>query len=332
MLHLRLLALTLGLATAWPVVPEHGTQGTGMAAYDEGLQWKFARVVTTAGLEFTGQVVGVYNEEFFMWNPTPYSTLVLFVCSDATIKLGGFSVSPGGDPAIFSLSSSDISTITLMSQPEGLVEYQNYMRVNGYVFSHTPVVGEIWISRDWSGYHAWEDGRGNYAWDIGALNSNMMSYSGVGSRNNNFEVWGKDVVLPMQGKVVTAVEKEVDNDPDMNAAVDLEDHVGGDGVDLEEKPQNLVELQVGGTNSPFLLRLIHLMQDSIPTGISVGNNFPAGTKVGTVGNSGTTLVPHLHAVWGFTDANNRYWAMPIEWSDVTHRILLAYPAGYQYGQ
>ena len=30
----------------------------------------------------------------------------------------------------------------------------------------------------------------------------------------------------------------------MNAAVDLEDHVGGDGVDLEEKPQNLVELQV----------------------------------------------------------------------------------------
>ena len=30
---------------------------------------------------------------------------------------------------------------------------------------------------------------------------------GVGSRNNNFEVWGKDVVLPMQGKVVTAVEK-----------------------------------------------------------------------------------------------------------------------------
>ena len=30
---------------------------------------------------------------------------------------------------------------------------------------------------------------------------------GLGERNNNFEVWGKDVVLPMQGKVVTAVEK-----------------------------------------------------------------------------------------------------------------------------
>ena len=67
------------------------------------------------------------------------------------------------------------------------------MRINGYVWSVTPVEGEvgqlkqhynvlmiliqIWISRDWTGYHAWEDGRGNYAWDIGALNSNMMSYS-----------------------------------------------------------------------------------------------------------------------------------------------------------
>jgi hypothetical protein len=38
------------------------------------------------------------------------------------------------------------------------------------------VTSQIWISRDWTGYHAWEDGRGNYAWDIGALNSNMMSY------------------------------------------------------------------------------------------------------------------------------------------------------------
>ena len=43
--------------------------------------------------------------------------------------------------------------------------------------SHLTTLFKIWISRDWTGYHAWEDGRGNYAWDIGALNSNMMSYS-----------------------------------------------------------------------------------------------------------------------------------------------------------
>jgi hypothetical protein len=44
--------------------------------------------------------------------------------------------------------------------------------------------------------------------------------------------------------VVTAVEKEIDNTPDMTAAVDMEDQEDGNGVDLEEKPQNLIELQV----------------------------------------------------------------------------------------
>ena len=28
-----------------------------------------------------------------MWNPTPYSTLALFVCSDPTVKLGHFRLS-----------------------------------------------------------------------------------------------------------------------------------------------------------------------------------------------------------------------------------------------
>ena len=40
----------------------------------------------------------------------------------------------------------------------------------------------MWISTAWDKYHPWEDGRGNYAWDLGALNSNMMSYSGYGTR------------------------------------------------------------------------------------------------------------------------------------------------------
>merc|ERR1712126_413026 len=122
----------------------------------------------------------------------------------------------------------------------------HYMRVNGYVWGgsfftlNCGAPGEIWISRDWTGYHAWEDGRSNYAWDIGALNDNMMSYSGLGRYNTDFEVWGKNIQLPMAGTVVTAVKKEVDNDPDLEAAVDLEDKVGGEGVDIEEKPQNLI--------------------------------------------------------------------------------------------
>ena len=151
-----------------------------------------------------------------------------------------------------------------------MVEYQLYMRKHGHVFHNTPAEGESWILRAWDSYHTWEDGRGNYAWDLGGLNSNMMSYEGMGTKNENFGVWGKKVKLPMEGKIITAVKKEIDNEPDLNAAIDLEDNPdGGNGVKLTEKPHNLIELQVGGDSSQFMLRIIHLMKDSIPNTIKV---------------------------------------------------------------
>ena len=97
------------------------------------------------------------------------------------------------------------------------------MRSHGHVFTHVPVEveGEVWISQSWGGYHQWEDGRlvwlfnlqafspsmnrSNYAWDLGALNSNMLSYSHYGTRNTDYEVFEKTVILPMDGKVVTVV-------------------------------------------------------------------------------------------------------------------------------
>jgi len=310
--------------------PEMKAAG-GLNNLKDGLQWAFVDVEVVSGEVFTGQVIGVYNEADFMWNPTDKSRIAVWTCIDASASLGDFSVTPGESPAIFTLTTEDIVTITITGQPHGFQEYQQFMRASGNVFSVTPVREETWISRAWDSYHTWEDGRGNYAWDIGALNTNMMSYSNYGTRNTDFAVWNKVVQLPMTGKVVTAVEKEVDNVPDMTAAVDLEDNAEG-GNTVEEKPQNLIEVQVGGDSSCFQLRLIHLKQWSIPNSITVGSTYMAGTRVGNVGNSGTTLVPHLHAVWGFYDSDDRYWALPIEWQRVTDRKLLAYPTGYQYGQ
>lgn len=116
----------------------------------------------------------------------------------------------------------------------------------------------------------------------------MMSYENFGTRLTDFEVFGKSVILPMDGRVVTVVRsvstqqrveiwkkvkvlllKEVDNDPDINAAVEIEDHDNGSEVDLEEKPHNMVEVEIGGVGSPFLLRLLHLKQDTIPLDIQV---------------------------------------------------------------
>ena len=98
-----------------------------------------------------------------------------------------------------------IRSIFVMEKPEDLVEYRGYVREHGHVFHNTPVEGEIWISRAWDSYHTWEDGRSNYAWDLGALNQNMMSYSHFGTKNTDYEVFGKNVVLPMSGKAVTVI-------------------------------------------------------------------------------------------------------------------------------
>ena len=53
--------------------------------------------------------------------------------------------------------------------------------------------------------------RSNYAWDLGALNSQMMSYSHFGTRNTDFEVFGKSVILPMNGRVLSVVRNVSSN-------------------------------------------------------------------------------------------------------------------------
>merc|ERR1719334_842451 len=81
----------------------------------------------------------------------------------------------------------------------------------------------------------------------------------------------------------------------------MEDHSEGSDIDLEEKPQNMLEVEIGGDGSPFLLRLIHFKQNSMEANIQVGVDLEAGTVVAQAGNSGTTYVPHCHAVFGFTN-------------------------------
>ena len=53
--------------------------------------------------------------------------------------------------------------------------------------------------------------------------------------------------------------------------------------------------------------------------INVGDMLTAGTLIGEAGNSGTTYVPHLHIVFGFTDMSGRFWSLPVDWANVKHR-------------
>ena len=61
-----------------------------LAGLDDGLLWKFANVELQSGEVHTGQIVGVYNEAKFMWNPTEHSTISVFSCIDSSLTFSDF--------------------------------------------------------------------------------------------------------------------------------------------------------------------------------------------------------------------------------------------------
>ena len=73
-----------------------------------------------------------------MWHPTEYTTLSLFTCSDPLLPLNSFSLVPGDNPAIFSLSSRDIIAIEVTRSIQLLV--------NMYVLC---TLYSKWIVADW---------------------------------------------------------------------------------------------------------------------------------------------------------------------------------------
>ncbi len=125
-----------------------------------------------------------------------------------------------------------------------------------------------------------------------------LSYRYPGTQNRDFFVFGKRIYLPFGGRVTLVDRDFPDNPPNIDGAVEIEDNEDGTTVDLEEQPHNAVEITPGG---PFILRLLHLQDGTIPQNIEVGQTYPAGTYVGDVGNSGTSYVPHLHLALDFID-------------------------------
>lgn len=300
-----------------------------LSDFDQGFRNKYVEIELGDGSRVKGEVVGVYNERPFMWHPIDRDTLSLFKCTDPALGPESFATSFDSPNAVFTVSTETIQSIKIVPLKEAnSISYRQYMRNHKLTINKQPIEGETWISTAWESYHRWEDGRSNYAWDLAALNANMMSYSNLGKKLTDYAIFGKNAYLPMSGTVTKITRAFSDNPPDIVTAIDFEDFNNGGEADLVERPSNDVEISPGG---PFVLRMMHFKQHSIPLFLAVGQDLPAGTFLGRVGNSGTTLVPHLHLVFGFFDQNDRYWSLPVEWESYSHRNLLAYPTGYTYG-
>ena len=116
-----------------------------------GLEHKFVVVSLVGDVSYTGQIIGVYDEDKFLWNPPSHSTVAIFSSRQPDAPLSSFrwdrlsnmfilslhcsSTIPGDDPAIFSLSSAQMESVKLIPRPEGYVDYVDYMRRRGQVFT-----------------------------------------------------------------------------------------------------------------------------------------------------------------------------------------------------
>ena len=122
----------------------------------------------------------------------------------------------------------------------------------------------MFILEDWTRYHAWEDGRSNYAWDLSAINSELMTYSGQGQNLSDFAVFGLDLYLPLSGTVANVETNHPDNPPELNKALEFNTLDNGSEADLEEKPHNLVEITPGYSEIKCSIRRIVDQKSPLP--------------------------------------------------------------------
>lgn len=113
-----------------------------------------------------------------------------------------------------------------------------------------------------------------FAYDLVVLQDGK-SHTGDGTRLEQYHCWGRPIVAPGAGMVVTAVDS-------------LADQVPGT-MDRAHPAGNHVILDHG--NGEFSL-LAHLRRGSVA--VRPGQRVAPGDKLGECGNSGNTSEPHLH--------------------------------------
>ncbi|HJQ98551.1 MAG TPA: M23 family metallopeptidase [Candidatus Polarisedimenticolaceae bacterium] len=122
---------------------------------------------------------------------------------------------------------------------------------------------------------------GEFAWDFAAVGRTPVSH-----RNEESTTFGRDVLAPVAGTVVEAVDGVPDND-------EQREFPRKSLVEAARAPKwifgNYVVIDAGGGR--FVL-LGHLMKGSV--GPKVGDRVAVEQPVGRAGNSGNTMLPHLH--------------------------------------
>ena len=87
--------------------------------------------------KLTGQVIGVYNERPFMWNPKDRDTIALFKCKQPDMSLDSFTTFPVSDNSVFTLNTDEITSIKVVEPlDDDVITYEEYMQRHGVLIHH----------------------------------------------------------------------------------------------------------------------------------------------------------------------------------------------------
>ncbi len=274
-------------------------------------------VLLKDGSRRTGHLVATYDHRRWWWNPADELTYALFWSND-------FSAYPEDQSFTF-LSSVDIELIS-WGQPQATSPYfREFMRQYGFLCYRVPLEGVAYVITGNDSYHLSEDGYGDFAWDLVRTDEQGHTFADGGLENEDYFVWDSPVFLPHTGYVVEVVRDAEDNTP---------------GSYPDDAINNMVGIHMEGS---YYLYLLHFKQHSIPSSldqtcepyvpdtpcVEPGAILKAGTFIGRVGNSGVSLVPHLHLSflwWDADAATPRYWSIPGEFSGIHHATAPEGPA------
>ncbi len=122
-------------------------------------------------------------------------------------------------------------------------------------------------------YHVAEISQ-QYAYDL-LMVENGASHRGEGTKNEDYLVYGKDVIAPCDGRVVQVIEGVSDNIPGK--------------TNPEQLTGNTVVLR---TDAEEFVLFAHLKKSSIK--VEEGQDVRRGEVLAQCGNSGNSTEPHLH--------------------------------------
>jgi len=118
-----------------------------------------------------------------------------------------------------------------------------------------------------------------FAVDWEKLNEDNRIFVGNPQDVNSYFAYGEDVLAVGEGRVVVSVDKYEDQVPGAFPV----------GIPLEEADGNHVVIDLGNGNYAFYT---HLIKGSVA--VKVGDFVTRGQVIGLLGNTGNSLVPHLH--------------------------------------